>query len=184
MARQFQIVDLAVIQDRQRHGPARPLALSIEQRPVVFDQALQGLPGQVQSIEIRIASLELGDDPQRLGVVVKAAIRLQHVVECIFAGMTKGRVAEIMHKGDAFRQVLIDAQRTGQRTGHLRHLDRMGQPRAIVVAIRADEHLRLVLQAAKCGGMYDAVAVALELGTVALLVSGNRRPRDVQGSLA
>src|SRR5690606_634033 len=53
-------------------------------------------------------------------------------------------------------------QRACQRTRDLRHLDRMGQPLAIMVALMGDENLRLVLQATKGGGMDDAVAVALE----------------------
>ena len=39
---------------------------------------------------------------------------------------------------------------------------RVGQPRAVVVALVEHEHLRLVGQAAESGGMHDAVAVALE----------------------
>jgi hypothetical protein len=42
----------------------------------------------------------------------------------------------------------------------------MGQPSSVQVALVVDEDLGLVNQAAKCGGMYDAIAVALILGAV------------------
>ena len=44
----------------------------------------------------------------------------------------------------------------------LRDLQRVGQPRAVVVALGRDEDLRLVLQAAERLGVHDPVAVALQ----------------------
>src|SRR5690606_29851790 len=59
-------------------------------------------------------------------------------------------------------EVLVEPQRPRQRPRDLRHLDRMGEARAIVVELLGEEHLGLVLQPAKGGRMDDAVAVALE----------------------
>src|SRR5580765_4013196 len=44
----------------------------------------------------------------------------------------------------------------------LRHLERMGEARPVVVALVIDEDLRLVLEPPERGRMDDAVAVALE----------------------
>ena len=66
-----------------------------------------------------------------------------------------------MHKGDGLRQVLVAAERARQRTGDLRHLDRMGEALAEMIAFMGDEHLRLVLQAPEGSGMDDPVPVAL-----------------------
>src|SRR5690606_16015850 len=52
----------------------------------------------------------------------------------------------------------------GERAGDLRHLDRVRQPRAVMVAVLGDEDLRLVLQPPEGGRVDDAVAVALEFG--------------------
>ena len=155
-----------VFEDRARHAARRVardrLPVGVEQRAVVLDQALQRLPGQVQPVELGIAPLQPGHDAQRLGVVVEAAERRHAVVERVLAGMAEGRVAEVVRQRQRLGQVLVEPQRAGQRAGDLRHLDRVGQPRAVVVALVVDEDLRLVLQAAEGGGMDDAVAVALE----------------------
>ena len=129
----------------------------------MLDQAFQRLPGEVQPVELGVAPLQLGDDAQGLGVVVEAAhTASSSSSQRLLAGMAERRVAEIVGQRDAPRQILVAAQRAGQSAGDLRHLDRMGQPRAVVVALVGDEDLRLVLQPAEGGRMDDAVAVALE----------------------
>ncbi len=85
------------------------------------------------------------------------------VVERILAGMAEGRVAEVVRQRQRLGQILVEPQRAGQRAGDLRHLDRVGQARAEMVALVVDEDLRLVLQPAERGRVDDAVAVALEL---------------------
>src|SRR5665647_2402213 len=45
-------------------------AVAIGQRAVVLDQAFERFPGQVEAVEAGIAALQIGDDAQRLGVVV------------------------------------------------------------------------------------------------------------------
>ena len=48
------------------------------------------------------------------------------------------------------------------RPRNLRHLERVRQPRAVVIAGRREEHLRLVLQPAERLAVDDAIAIALE----------------------
>ena len=48
------------------------------------------------------------------------------------------------------------------RARDLRHLERVRQPRAVVIAGRREEHLRLVLQPAERLAVDDAIAIALE----------------------
>ena len=128
----------------------------------MLDQTFERFPGQVQAVEIGITPFQPGDDAQRLGIVIEAAIGLHQAVELALAGMAEGRVAEVMGKGQGLGQVLIQAQRPGDRARDLRHLDRMGQPRPVMVALVIDEDLRLVLQPAEGRGMDDPVAVARE----------------------
>ena len=128
----------------------------------MLDEALQRLPGEVQPVELGITALQPGDDAQRLGVVVEAAPLRHLLVQRVLAGVAERRVAEIVDQRHGLGEVLVAAQRAGQRAGDLRDLDRVGEPGAVVVALMRDEDLRLVLQAAEGGGVDDAVAVALE----------------------
>ncbi|PHJ94047.1 hypothetical protein VF09_37190 [Nostoc linckia z9] len=164
-ARQFQVMDLAIVEDRLRNGSTCPLPALGFQRSIMLHKTFERLPGQVQSVEIGITPFELGHDTQRLGIVVEAAIGREHLVQRIFTRMAKRRVAEVVHQRHAFREILVELQSTRQRAGNLRHLDRVCQTGTIVVTIRADEDLGLVLEASKGGGVNDAVAVALEFGT-------------------
>jgi hypothetical protein len=71
-------------------------------------------------------------------------------------------MAEVMGQRHGLRQVLVETQRAGHGAGHLRHLQRMGQAGAEIVALMLHEDLRLVLEPPERGGVDDPVAVALE----------------------
>ncbi len=89
-------------------------------------------------------------------------MRLEHRVERFLAGMAERRVAEIVGQRQRLGEILVERQRAGDAARDLRHLEAVGEPRAVMVALVIDEDLGLVLQAAEGGGMDDAVAVALE----------------------
>ena len=91
-----------------------------------------------------VAALERGDDAQGLGVVVEAAVGREARVERPLAGMAERRMAEVVRQRQRFRQILVEAERAGQRAGDLGDLQRVGQPRAVMVALVEDEHLGLV----------------------------------------
>ena len=76
--------------------------------------------------------------------------------------MAERRVAEVVPHADRLGQVLVQPQRAGHRAGDAARLERVGEPRAVVVALGGDVHLRLVLEAAEGLAVDDAVAVALE----------------------
>ena len=67
--------------------------------------------------------------------MVEAAPGPHPLVERVLAGMAERRVAEIVDQRHRLGEILVAAQRARQRAGDLRHLDRMGQPRAVVVAL-------------------------------------------------
>ncbi len=106
--------------------------------------------------------LKLGHDSERLRIVIKAAEGFHALVERLLARMAEWRVTEIMHKRHRFGQIFIEPQCTGQSAGNLGNFYRVREARAIMIALMGDENLRLVLQAAKSGGMNDPVAVPLE----------------------
>src|SRR5690606_7945226 len=80
-----------------------------------------------------------------------------------------------------FRQILVELQGTRERPGDLRDLDRMGQARAVMIAVGGDEDVGLVLEPAKGGGMDDAVAIALEVGTGGACPFGDEPPPACPG---
>ncbi len=96
-----------------------------------------------------------------MGVVIEAAERRGRRVQRFLAGMAERRVAEIMGERQRLGQILVQRQHAREAAGDLGHFQRMGQARAVIVAFMLDEDLGLVLEAAKGGGMDDAVAVAL-----------------------
>ncbi len=136
--------------------------LGVDQRAVVLEDALEGLPAEVQAVVLGVAVLEARHDAQRLQVVVKAAPERHLFVQNTLAGVPERGVAEIVSEGDRLRQVFVEPQCPRDRARHLADLERMGQPGAEVLAFVLEEDLRLVLQPPKRRRMDDAVAVALE----------------------
>ena len=177
---QLQILDARIGEDRRRHaafGVARGrLAVARQQRAVVLDQAFQRLPGEIEAVELRVAALQRRDDAQGLRVVVEAAGAFEAFVERALAGMAEGRMAEIVRQRGGLRQILVEPERARERARDLHHFERVGEPRAEMVALVIDENLRLVRQAAEGGGMDDAVAIAAEV-----VARGRRRFRTAAG---
>ena len=121
------------------------------QRAVVLGQTLERLPGQVQPVPSGITALQQGHHAQALRIVVEPAERLHRQVQRVLPGVAERRMAKVVGQRQRLGQVLVQRQFAGDRAGDLRHLDRMGQPRAEEVALVVDEHLGLVLQLAERG---------------------------------
>jgi iron-sulfur cluster assembly accessory protein len=163
--RKFEIMNRIIFKDRRgksafRITPGHPAGP--QERAVMFDEPFQGLPSQIESIEGRVAGLELGDDAQRLGVVIEAAVRSHQFVEHILASVAKRRVAKVMRKRKRLGEIVVEAERAGKRARDLAHLQRMGEPGTEMVALVRNEDLRLVGEPPEGGAMDDAVAVALK----------------------
>ena len=99
---------------------------------------------------------------QALLIVLEAA-GIDHVQRPL-PRVAERRVAQIVAETDRLRQILVEPQRAGDGSGKARDLQRVGQARAVVIPLRAQEDLRLVLEAAEGLGMRDAVHVPLEAG--------------------
>ena len=109
-------------------------------------------------------ALEHVDDPQRVLVVAEAPAEalVQRTVERLLAGVPERRMAEVVAQPDRLGQVLVQPQRPRDGARDPGGLERVGEPRAVVVALRVDEHLRLVLEPPEGLRVDDPVAVALE----------------------
>ena len=79
----------------------------------------------------------------------------------VLAEVTERRVPEIVGERQRFDEVLVQAERARDGPPDLAHLDRVRQPRAVVIALVIDEHLRLVFEAAKRARVDDPVAIPL-----------------------
>jgi len=156
---------------------------TIGERAVVLDQPLQRFPGQVQAVECGIAALQRGDDAQRLRIMVEAAERGEAGVERTLAGMAERRMAEIMGQRQRLGEILVETEPPRERAGDLCHFEGVSEPGAVMVAFVEYEDLRLVLEAAECGGVDDTVAVAAEDAT-AFAGRLGMEPAPAQGRIA
>ena len=83
-------------------------------------------------------------------------------VERVLADVAERRMAEIVPEPDRLDEVLVEPQRASDGARDLGDLERVRQPRPVVIAGRRHEHLGLVLEAPERLGVNDPVAVALE----------------------
>ena len=104
------------------------------------------------------------DHAQRVLVVAEAAPpALAHArVEHLLADVPERRMPEVVTEPDRLGQVLVQPERARDVARDPAGLERVGEARAVVVALGRDEHLRLVLEPAERLGVHDPVAVALE----------------------
>jgi hypothetical protein len=131
----------------------------------MFHQPFQRFPGEIEAVEIGVTMLQLGDQPQRMSIVIEAADIFRHRIQRFFTGMAERRVAQIVGQRHRLGQILVSLKRAGQAARQLRHFQRMGQPGAVVIALMLHKDLRLVLETAKRRGVNDAVAVAAVAAT-------------------
>src|SRR5262249_28393413 len=106
--------------------------------------AVAHFPREVQSLT---AVLEDVDDAQALFVVTESAG--YELVDHALAGVPERRMAEIVPERNGFGQLLVQPQYLRDASRDLRHLERVRQPGAVVVAGGREEDLRLVLQPAE-----------------------------------
>ena len=157
---------LPVVADvRDAVGPTDHLALGGRgggTRPAVVGDAVDRLGAQVERGK---------RDVRPPGRMVEPAGQVG--VERVLAGVAARAVTAVVPEGDGLGQGDVQPAGPGDGGGHLRHLERMGEARALVV-LGEDEDLRLAGQPAKGGGVEDPVAIALEAGTprVGLLGDG------------
>ena len=103
---------------------------------------------------------------QTQALLIMAETERTDLIERALACMAEGRVAEIVAERDRLGQILVQAERPCDRPRDLRHLERVRQAGAVVVALGRNENLRFVGQAAERLAVQDAVAVALKAGPV------------------
>ena len=159
-----------VLERSSRRHPDRRARLPFR----VLGDAVADLPRQVQPLAVVLQDV---DDAEALLVVVEAAGHQR--VDDALAGVAERRVAEIVAERDRFGELLVQPQHLGDGARDLRDLERVREPRAVVIAGRREEHLRLVLQPPERLAVDDAVAVALKRGAHVVFRRGAEAPARV-----
>ena len=136
---------------------------AISERTIVLEEPFKRLPGEIETIKVRIAALERGHGPQRLRVVIKAADIGKATIKRALAGMTERRMSEIVPKRDRLREILVEPERAGERARDLGNFEGMREARAVVVALVEDEHLGLVGQPPERRRMDNPIAITPEI---------------------
>ena len=90
------------------------------------------------------------------------AMRNENTGEGFLTGVTEGSMSKVVAEGDCLGKVFVEAQRPSDGARDLHHLQCVRQTGAEVVAVRGDEDLRLMHQAAEGLGVDNSVAVSLE----------------------
>src|SRR6478752_2521998 len=123
----------------------------------MFRNAVAHFPRQIQTASVIFKDV---DDAQALLVVIESA--RHEAVDDTLAGMAERGVAKIVTESNGLGQFLVQAQHFRNRAGNLRNLERVCEPRTVMIAGRREEYLRLVLQPPERLRMDDAIAIALK----------------------
>ena len=83
--------------------------------------------------------------------MIEAAESAEAGVKRALAGMAERRMAEVVGERQRLGEILVEAERTRQRARHLRDLERVGQPGAVMVAFVKHKDLGLVLKPSEGG---------------------------------
>ena len=119
---------------------------------------------RVSRVRLRPAPSFLEDVHRPQALLVMPESSWEQAVEHHLSDVAERRMPDIVAERGGFHQVLVEAERPGNRSGNLGYFERVGEARDEMITDGGDEDLRLVLHAPEGVGMYHAVAVALELG--------------------
>ncbi len=129
----------------------------------VLDDALANAEREVESAMRGVTLFEVLDDAQRMDVVVEAAaVTAETAVERALAGVSEGRMADVVNQSERLREIFIQAKRGCRGARDLRDLHGVGQAAAKVVGGAAGKDLRLARETAKGARLHDALAITLE----------------------
>src|ERR1035441_3057360 len=111
---------------------------------------LRGAPGVAddpvahrhRQIQAQPLALQRVDDAQRVLVVAEGRSEAlpQAAINTVLADVTEWWMAEIVTEADRLHQILVELQRPGDRARYLGHLQRVREPRAVMIAPRSEEH--------------------------------------------
>ena len=169
-ARADGVVDVVVhVRDAVGHGHDAPFQRLGAQIARVVHDAVAHLGREVEAPSPVLDALHhaqalLVVAVERLGLGagrVDALVAREAAGQRALARVAERGVAQVVPERDGLGQILVEAERPRDGARDLRHLERVREARAEVVALGRQKHLRLVRQAAKRLRVQDLVAVAL-----------------------
>ncbi len=98
--------------------------------------------------------------------MLEATVVAHAGVEGVLAGMTEGRVAEIVCQADGLDEILVEPQRARHRAGNLGDFQRVRETGAIQISLVIDEDLGLVDETPERGRVNDPIPVALKFSAI------------------
>src|SRR5690554_1410424 len=104
--------------------------------PRMVENAIPHFPSQIKFFQMIY-------NPQALFVMPKSPG--MDAIQLFFSSMAKGRMPQIVPKGNGFGQVLIESQSPGRCSGNLSHLQGMGESSPIVIALGSNKNLGFML---------------------------------------
>src|SRR5579863_10469800 len=130
----------------------------------VLDDAFAHSEGEIEPPICSGTVFEPGDNAQCMQIVIELqAVRSERMVQCLLAGMPKGRVANIVRQRQSLCEIDVESESPGESTGRLCDFKGMREPRAEVVtrgeSRNTGENLCLPRQTPKGAGMKNPSAV-------------------------
>ena len=150
------VIDIGNLVRTPHHLPLQRL------RDVIAGVPQDAQPHFVGQVQTHAVLFQIVHHPQALLVMTEGLA--QAIGEGCLTGMTKGGVPQVMPHGNGLCQILVQSQRPGHGAGNAGHFQRVGHAGAVVVSLRAEEHLGFVHQAAECLAVDNAVVIPLEAG--------------------
>jgi hypothetical protein len=129
----------------------------------VLDDTLANAESQIQPAKFDMPAFKVFDNAQGVQIVIEAKTMLaQGFVEGAFAGVSKGRMANVMNQGKRFGKCIVKAKRRRDRPRDLRHLHGVGEAAAEVVGVAVCKDLGLAGKAPEGPRMNDARSITRE----------------------
>ena len=101
-----------------------------------------------------------------------------------FSTMSERRMPQIVPQRYRLGQIFVQRERPRDGARKAADLQRVGQARAVVVALRLEKDLRLVFEAAERFGVGDTVDIPLKAGADAAFVFGRKASARIFGQKA
>ena len=102
-------------------------------------------------------------------MVETQAVSAHGFVERVFAGVAKGRMADVMYQRERFGEVAVQAKGGGDGARKLGDFDGVGEAATVMVGVALGEDLGFAGEAAEGSRMNDARAVALKGRAISVL---------------
>ena len=154
---------------QQRPPGLGPFRIGRASPAAVLHKRLPDLPRQIQTGEVWIAGFQEVNSSQSIEVVVEPAFSAQTFVQRPFAGMTEGRMSEMLRLAMASVRSSLRCNRLRDRPADLGNFQRVCEAGSVMVVDVSGENLGFSHELAERFGVDDAVAIALKNRAIGMI---------------